>query len=627
MELMNLSDLKTNITMKTTILLFFSLFFVNYTYCQIFGQDKDGFSTIIQPSASFNLDLTDKVATLNFYQENMKSDYNEKQKSKINKFCETEDLCLKISSSKDTLKLETYKKLLSNFWKEDESNSKRRGFLYGIDLKGSSSDGIALLINNEQVMTTSAISGMIGLQWHKNVYCKKILADYAEKNYYYTKSNQDSIEKKLIAKIVIEVQKLAEQKIISEEKQGDLLWFTTIVSNKDKIVTIKKKIISIKEQRNFLDKKYEKNILIKRIATLKELEDHVSEIQRLISDYQTKHSVYNKDQPTVTEAVYTDLRILKDSIKKFKDKLQDETIKPLKLEFDYNEFSTSSDWDKAKNKIKQSRENSGSDSISLAESPEFTEIFLEPLTKAYNEYKLFLKNEKIQFEELQIAKNKSISFQRNLLYFKAGFLGSSFKYDLANESTSIGDRFVTKNFQGYRLELGYTRQFQRYNFLGLNTTMNRTSNAEDLTSTTFKFDKTDTSVVPNITTGTEFKALSGPFDTFFKYGLSFDYVRLIPFHDSNASDKEIKNGKLLLSINPYIRHNFYSNSDTLKPNTSLGLGLYSFNKESGSIAGGIFVQADDLFNKNRTEAINFTKQISVGIVFKVAIKSFDPTAK
>jgi hypothetical protein len=52
--------------------------------------------------------------------------------------------------------------------------------------------------------------------------------------------------------------------------------------------------------------------------------------------------------------------------------------------------------------------------------------------------------------------------------------------------------------------------------------------------------------------------------------------------------------------------------------------LYSFNKKNGSIAGGLFVQADDLFNKNREEAINFTKQISVGIVFKVAIKSFNP---
>jgi len=134
-------------------------------------------------------------------------------------------------------------------------------------------------------------------------------------------------------------------------------------------------------------------------------------------------------------------------------------------------------------------------------------------------------------------------------------------------------------------------------------------------------------VVPNIKTATEIKALSGVFDTFIKYGLSFDYAYLIPFHKRNLPEEQIKSNKLLLSVNPFVRHNFYSKTETLKPNTSAGLGLYSFNKENGSIAGGLFIQADDIFNVNREEAVNFTKQISVGVIFKVAIKSFNPAAK
>lgn len=54
-----------NLTLIVLILIVFDI------QSQVVGQDKEGFSSIIQPSSTFNLDLTDKVASLNYYQESL----------------------------------------------------------------------------------------------------------------------------------------------------------------------------------------------------------------------------------------------------------------------------------------------------------------------------------------------------------------------------------------------------------------------------------------------------------------------------------------------------------------------------------------------------------------------------
>lgn len=600
--------------MKIYILLIFSIFFYNGLYGQVLGQDKEGFSSIIQPSASFNLDLTDNVATLNFYQEH----FIRRDTAITNLRYKSEEMCRIDSDS-----LKQYKSMLLDSWKTQELVFKKHGFIYGIDLKGSSSDGITQLVNNEQLITSSTISGLIGLRWHKRSYIEdKELDEYITKSYNYTDESSDE-EVKLIADIEKGINELLEEKIIDKDKKDDLLHFRGMKSKEDKIESLNDKISSITNQRGFIDKAREIKSLNDRITILKEMLIRISDIQSYIIKYDVIAAV-NTDHKS-DDKINVALDSLYKNTNRFNDDLENKLIKPLNLEIDLKELKTTGTWKNAKTKIDDALEFTKYNSYKLKGEPAtYSE---KTLIEAYETYKSFLEKKKIKFDNLQIAKGNTYTIQRNLVYFKAGFLASSFKYDLANDSTSIGDRFESKNFQGYRLELGYTRQFQRYNFLGLNLAMNRTSNAEELTSTTYKFEKTDTSITPNITTGTEFKALSGSFDTFFKYGVSFDYVRLIPFHDSNASQAEIKASKLLLSVNPYIRHSFYNNSETLQPNTSVGLGLYSFNKENGSIAGGLFVQADDLFNKNREQAVNFTKQIFVGIVFKIAIKSFNPVSE
>ncbi len=252
-----------------------------------------------------------------------------------------------------------------------------------------------------------------------------------------------------------------------------------------------------------------------------------------------------------------------------------------------------------------------------------TQSGFSELIRAYKNYSNFLENEVASNKELDQLMNDAYIFKRHLVYGKIGFLGSSFKYDYANDSTKISDRFKTREFQGFRIELGYTLQSNRYNYFGVNLSLNSTNNIDNLKSTTFKLETIDSSITSgNFSTSEEIKALSGSYDRFLRYDISLDYVRLLPL--KNHSIKYSDNDKLLLSLNPYLLHKIYSDSDTLKPNTSLGFGVYAFNRENGSIMGGLFLQADDLFDVNTDESRSLSKKMVFGVVFKAAIKSFDP---
>lgn len=574
---------------------------------QILGQDKDGFSTIIEPSSTFNLDLTNNVATLNYYQELILKDYPSRGDYL------SEEMCLITSKT-----LEEFKEKLRLSWQKQESIYKRKAFMYGVDLKGGSSDGVAILFSNEQVLTSSSISGLIGLRWNKRVYNYKVFEKFAELTY--GVADEISTENNLITEIEKELAALLNQKLITEEKQAELLSFRNVKPEEDKIERVESTINSIIARRGLTEPAHIQKTLESRFEILKIMESQVATIKADIETYLTKVRIGEEQD------IYIAVDKLISSIKDFENNLSNSSIKPLKLKLDYDNYKDAATWASVMTKISNVRENTGYE-LYKSKSESIATFSLNPVLKAYKEYERFLKEEKISFDDIQIAKGNTYSIQRNLLYFKGGFLGTSFKYDLANEGTTINERFTTKNFQGYRLELGYTAQLKRYNFLGINLAMSRTSNATLLKSTTYKFEETDTSVIPNITTSNEIKALSGEFDRFLRYEINFDYVLMIPFHNSNTTENDAKNSKLLLSLNPFIRHNFYDGSETLKPNTSLGLGLYSFNKTSGSIAGGIFIQADDVFNVNSETTLNFTKQISFGVVFKLAIKSFDPEAR
>ncbi|WP_142783824.1 hypothetical protein [Changchengzhania lutea] len=573
---------------------------------QIFGQDKEGFSSIIQPSSTFNLNLKDNIATLNYYRESMLSDYSSDREYR------TEEECL-IESKTEA----QYLSLLANSWKQQEQIFKKTGLVYGIDLKGTSSDGISLLINDEQLTTSSAISGLIGFRWQKRNYNHHNIEDYAKLTYNYRTESVE--EKNFIKAIESEAKKLLSQEAITKGKMQELLFFIGTKEIKSKIESIEDRIEGVTKSKGFVDPvKVEQN-LTNRLNTLALMQTQIVAIKLDIVNYQAKVT------SGTSNAIYQALDVLKNRIATFETNLKSKLIKPLGLKLDYKEYKNASKWSTVNGILDEAIETVGFN-LYKHKMRVVAPVSNTDIIKAYQNYLNYLKKDKLSLEKVNVAKGETYSLQRRLIYFKGGFLGSSFKYDTAKDSSSISDRFITQNFQGYQIELGYTSQLKRYNFLGFNVAMSRTSNINRLTPTTYKFQQEDTSVTPNIITESELKALSGPFDRFLRFGLSFDYVRLFPFHDSNASEEEIKKSKTLLSLNPYVRHYFYDRSETLKPHTSLGVGIYSFNKTSGSIAGGLFIQTDDVFNVNRSKAINFAKQISFGIVFKVNIKSFDPSS-
>lgn len=591
-----------------SIILAVCFFSVSYLHSQVLGQDKTGFSSIVQPSSTFNLDLTDKVATLNYYEEARLRDFKQ-DKSQSNEECN-------VTSTTEN----EYITKLRTAWNLQDKAYRKLGLVYGGELKGSSSDGVSLLVKDEQVMTGSSISLLAGLRWYKRVYNFKDLGRYAKATYWKnTLGSAD--EKTLIADIEKEVQKLADAQIITASKKIDLLHFKSAESREDKLESINSKIKSVLDEKGFISSFNDKNKLEDLVKNLAKLIDDISSYEEDVKNYEDLKKLARSSSNDVE--INKMLDKMNENLKSFQTAIDAEDIKALKLSLE----ASNTKWATNKEKLNKAREAASYNVYKF--NTRAGSYSSEALIASYRKYKEFLedKSKIASEEETENLRLNTYSIQRNMLYIRAGFTNNAFKYDLANDSTSIDDRFVDKNIQGYRLELGYTRQFKRYNFLGFNFSLGRTSNVEQLTTTTYKFEKTDTTVVPNIKTATEMKALSGVFDTFIKYGLSFDYAYLIPFHKRNLPEEQIKSNKLLLSVNPFVRHNFYSKTETLKPNTSAGLGLYCFNKENGSIAGGLFIQADDIFNVNREEAVNFTKQISVGIIFKVAIKSFNPAAK
>ena len=591
--------------MKNVILLLLFVFIFNEVGGQILGQDREGFSTIIQPSSTFNLDLNEKIATLNYYHESLIKGFSSDRNYN------SEEVCL-IKSKTEA----EYIKMLRTSWKKQEEIFKKTSIVYGVDLKGTSSDGLALLVKDEQLVTSASVSGLIGLSWQKRSYEYDNIDDYAKYSYRY-RFNRGTEEKRYVKAIENELDKLLSQGVITEGKKTQLLRFQDAVSKDGEIEEIQNNIKSITDLRGFISPSQVEQNLKDRIKNLEAMEKLIPLIISDIGNYEAKIKA------NVDNDIYKALEVLKDRIAIFEKHSTNKSVKSIGLNLNYKKYKDLATWADIKTKLEEAIRTVGFD-LYRHKKRVVLSISNTDVIKAYEAYRDYLKEHKLSPDKINEIKGQTYSIQKNLIYFKAGFSGTSFKYDTANDSISISDRFINKDFQGYRVELGYSSQLKRYNFFGFNMSMSRTSNVNNLTSTTYKFEQIDTSVAPNISTAHELKALSGAFDTFFRFGVNFDYVRLFPFYDSNASEEGIKKSKLLLSVNPYVRHYFYDGSNILKPNTSLGVGLYSFNKESGSIAGGLFIQADDIFNVNRDRAINFTKQISFGVIFKVAIKNFDP---
>lgn len=616
MEINPLFTLNIN-KIKVLGMLFLVLVCNQTTKAQTLGQDNNGFSSIVLPSSNLNIDGTNDVITISYIQ--------------LDRFVKKDEQRKKFSTNKcfhDNNDEDSIKKCIKEQWKNTESNYNKNNtsLLYGIELKGTSKTGLTTIFNKELLANSASINGVFGYHFKNMKHHTKNLDKYVKIKKVHD-NLIDKIEEHKIS-LASHVSKMVSDGIITKKKGNEFLKFLIIKKSNtlisDKIDEISTKIKGLKNQ---------KKPSINNSERLEEINTQITALEESLSI--TTDSVLNKYpafpsisilKDSVTDLSY--LRTQKSNILLILNNLNEphNKYKTITIDLKLEEYLLEKTWKDAKKTIEESIGylNAEQNQLIKLSEKEITNNYAQKLVKLYEEFLSTLKNFEEKEEELFKITSKQVDYDKHYIYGKVGYIGKSFLYDLDNGATTLDARIEKRSFQGNRFEIGWTYQLKSYNFFGLNVSKDYTDNSGSLTSSTYKFKTIDDTVTPNLEVSDEITALSDPYDRFHNYQISGDYVRLISLKNKNKGIKNDSDTKVYLNINPYLRHNFYSDSETFKPNTSFGLGMYAFNVNKNSIAGGFFVQANDIFNVNRKSAINFTKQINIGIVFKYALNSFNP---
>ena len=607
--------------MKNNVLLVFLGLMPLFVNGQILGQDEAGFSSILLPTANLNLDGTNNVISFSLaqYVYNNEIEYDYSGSLDIDNLLQSVDIPFKTGQ-------EAIFKNSINSFKNNNKQLIENSVLAGIELNGQSKNGVSIFLSEGLLSTKASFIGTVGYQIEKRVYDKKIIEDYAYTEYRRIEHGQelDRLKKAITHKIKL----LNLKEIVSKNKYSQLIKRinTGTLEEQDKSVKV-----SIQDLLNLSNGGY-----------LDELEKGLSKEQQLVAKieimskeaekiFKKKNAEGREETKELKEFTTVDSNTLFEFRKKIFEEI--EKLKSrgesnsafhsmLNINIELEDYLDGKEWGEVTEKFTKLNILLKRRIKNFKDTSTQNKQFIDELIKEFKIYNFVLVKLKLIDDRQKKNYGKELDFNKHIFYFRGGFNGTSFKYDLANDSTSISDRIINRNFQGTRFELGYTHQFKTRNFLGLNISKNYTDNSSSLTSTTFKSKTIDTSVSPNLEISSEVTALSGKYDKFDRYEISVDYVRMLPLKYSGESKKS---AEVYLNVNPYFRHRFYSNAETFKPNTSFGLGCFVFNVKKNSVGGGFFVQANDIFNNNRDEVVEFSKQISIGLVFKYAIDSFNPT--
>jgi hypothetical protein len=554
----------------STFLLLITVF---HTSAQTLGQDAEGNSTVVTPATTLNLDISNSIGSFAFNRE-----------FGIQRTLPADILC-----SGDQTKSQNY---LNSLYK-------KRSWLWGLEVKGELTNGISNLFTEDKVAAGASFGGVFGWKTQWTGKTKDAETKYCE----------IAAEDEVIRKKITINQKLATAYIVQVSAEiGIPLDQFKPLSTKDEEFEefYKDKIELIKNYKTIPgdDKKY---LLESKKDTLTKL----IEVDKLLLEGLKKVDVSDKPQSYWND-FYINTYLPANALiieNKFNDKLE----KP----FD------KTTWDDAHKKTAAkiqalTAETSYMETIQNSKPTETKSM--SALLKLYGDlasdyHNLVLKKENYLDKKF----NNSFYPVSALFYLRANSKSWAYTYDLANDSTKVSDRFVDRNFNGYSIEAGVTFNFRRLHYLGFSTGYNYASNLLGLTPTTFKFQKQDSTITEGqFTEVAEVKALSGTFDSFIRYDINCDYVYLLPLkEDPNAADSPLSN--LYISINPYIRHRIYDQSNLLKNNTVLGLGLHAYSSKDNKIMGGIFVQTNDAFGVHAKEESTFGKRIVFGLIAKYNI--------
>ena len=598
---------------KILLISLISIFcFIDYCSSQSVGQDSEGYSSIVLPSSNFYLEVSEGKASYSFYKETWKKNIlfndliDDNEAFNIN-MLEGEDenqLAKKIRTN------------LINNWSTNRAsfNSSKRAkyFILGGEVSASTKEGVSKLFSENDFSKSNTLKGLVGFNKLK---LKHNLDNGLIDSYIKTKIEIENVEYVLNENLITiesEINKLIRLGLLSANKYKIFMNFT---AGKDfeNINGLKIFITDIKALKNEgksdayannLDSL--KNLSINNIALINKI------VHRDSVGAENNNSLKSEIEKNIIE-IYKLVQEVKED-----DKFIYTNI-TAKLE---NKFYDKEKWE---NVVKLFNDKLNTLEFSVVNNKENN---FELLLNAYKKRINLLKSKIELDDKFTNDLNKIKYFTKTIYYLRGGYHGASFKLDKENAATTIDTRLKDINFDGYSLELGYTHQYRVRNYIGLSLGLSRLYNTDTLKSKKYIFQQVDPTISNgNFVTSEELIAYKGVYDTFLRFSVNFDFVHLIKLKEEINPDKNTKNSDMYLSLNPYIRHYGYDKSETLKNNTTLGLGLHAFNSKDNKLSGGIYVESSDTFGSNKFTPNKFGKRITIGIIAKFSFKGLKPESK
>lgn len=461
----------------------------------------------------------------------------------------------------------------SNF-KKDVSVEKPKMWIWGISAYGANSEGTATLFSEGKFQPSSRLSGFIGIRKIRphSLYRRQIMLSNALNDPYY-----DTFM--LIKKSYLNISKInINQSTLEESTKESLIEkVKSLISETrrpDTPASTVRRIQTLKNYRNEI------------FSMLPKIQQDSIEINSIISTRPVKRKIGTKSNQKDS----TEINLLV-SVTRGKEVVLTQP-KTIKDSIAINSIIS----------VIRNIENA-IDSINRAKF-----VFAKD---SLND-KLVALQSKITSLRSEIQAVRSVTKDQNLTtYLAGGFNSTSFTiYNAA--STEINDRFVKTYFKGGYVDFGFNYKYGRNLLFGGTIGYERASNFDKLDSREYTIRNTDEVGAQQSISEKKYNAYSGDFRIYNRANFRSDIL----LFSQLGSEPE---NRLVWNI-LYARGFITGNKLAAPSQLSLGTGLNFYKIKDGSFLGGIYVQADDVFNE-QNQSTSVLNRVSFGIVAKYAFRT------